>query len=165
MITKIAFSLALIFVLAACESNPTQPVGVEPAKAELQFLDLQGFDRDLAGSLSAPLPKVEVAFYDRVTPSTLPERLQHWMASVQAGGGTVTVVPPKSSVTAKNPFLLISFVSTLWSASKMIKEISTQSQFNTAHAFDAQIMLKTDEKGESLVDRVVFIHRNKSPEF
>ena len=158
---KLAFTLALAFSLVACDSNPTQPESTAPAKAELQFLDMQGFDRDLAGSMSATLPKIEVAFYDRVTPSAMPERLQKWMASVQAGGGTVKVVPPKSTVTAKSPFLLISAISTIWSASKMVKEMSTQAQFKNAQDFDAEILLKTDEKGESLVDRVVFVHRNK----
>jgi hypothetical protein len=151
----------LLCALAGCESNPDLPVSAAPARAELNFVDLQGFDRDLAGSLSAPLPKVEVAFYDRVTPSALPERLQHWMASVEAGGGSVKVVPPKSSVTAKSPFLLISAISTLWTASKMVKEVSAQSRFKAAQSFDAEIILKADDKGESVVDKVVFTQRKK----
>lgn len=154
-----AFVLSLAFGLAACESNPPKTAVVAPAKAELQFSDLQGFDRDLAGALSSPLPKVDVAFYDRIAPSAMPERLQHWMASVEAGGGTVTVVPPPSSVTPKNPMLLISAVSTLWSATKMAKEYAAKALFTPAHAYDAQIILKQDDKGDSLVDRVVFVKR------
>ena len=153
--------LTLTFALVACETNPTQAVSAEPAKAELQFVDLQGFDRDLTGSLSASLPQVNVAFYDRIAPSALPERLQHWMASVETGGGTVKIVPPKSSVTAKNPFLLISAISSIWSASKMAKEISTESRFRAAQAYDAEILLKVDDKGDSLVDKVIFIQRKK----
>jgi hypothetical protein len=154
-------TLALALLLVACESNTTQPVNAGPPKAELQFVDLQGFDRDLANSLATPLPKVHVAFYDRIVPSALPERLQHWMQAVQAGGGSVKIVQPKSDVTAKNPFLLISAVSTLWSASKMVKDISTQAQFNAANAFDAEIILKRDDHGEALVDKVVFTQRSK----
>lgn len=153
--------LALALALVACESNPTQSVSAAPAKSELQFVDLQGFDRDLASSLSAPLPTVDVAFYDRITPSALPERLQQWMASVEAGGGSVKVVPPKSSVTAKSPFLLISAISTLWSASKTAREMSTQSQFRAAHAYDAEIILKQDDKGVAVVEKVVFVQRKK----
>lgn len=161
MAQKLACTLTLAFALVACESNPTHPVSAAPAAAELQFVDLQGFDRDLAGSLSASLPQVNVAFYDRIAPSALPNRLQHWMASVEAGGGTVKVVPPKSSVTAKSPFLLISAISTIWSASKMVKDMSTQAQFKAAQAYDAEILLKLDDQGESLVDRVVFVQRKK----
>lgn len=156
-----ALALFLVFGLLACESNPPQTESVATGKAELQFTDLQGFDRDLAGSLSSPLPKVDVAFYDRIVPSALPERLQHWMASVEAGGGTVTVVPPPSSVTPKSPMLLISAVSTLWSATKMAKEYAAKALFTPAHAYDAQIILKQDAKGDSLVDRVVFVKRKK----
>lgn len=158
---NLAFTLAFTVALAACDSTPTQSVNAGPPKAELQFVDLQGFDRDLAGSLSAPLPKVDVAFYDRVVPSALPERLQPWMAAVEAGGGTVKVVPPKSSVEAKSPFLLISLISSIWSASKMAKEMSAKAQFKAAQAYDAEIILKLDDKGEAMVDKVVFIKRKK----
>ena len=146
--------------LSACETNPLQPTSTVPAKSELQFADLQGFDRELAGSLSS-LPKVDVAFYDRIAPSALPTRLQTWMASVESGGGTVTVVPPKPSVTAKSPMLLISAISTLWSASKVAKEYAAKAAFDPAHGYNAQIILKQDDKGDSIVDRVVFLKRQK----
>ena len=160
--TKLATTLlALALLLAACESNPTQPASAGPPKQELQFVDLQGFDRDLAASLQAPLPQVNVAFYDRVTPSAMPPRLEQWMAAVESGGGTVTVVPPKPTVTSKSPLMLISAISTLWSASKMAKEMAVRARFKAASAYDAQIMLKLDDKGEAVVDRVVFLQRRK----
>ena len=160
---KLLFILALALTLLACESNSSQPAPSGPPKAALQFLDIEGFDRDLAASLLAPLPKVEVTFYDRITPSALPDRLQRWLASVEAGGGTVKVVPPKSGITAKNPFLLISAISTLWSGSKMVKEISTQTQFNAAQVFSAEILLKQSDTGDSVVDRIIFLQRKKQP--
>ena len=153
--------MLLVFALTACETNPALTANPDPAKPALQFVDLAGFDRDLSASLSAPLPRVEVAFYDRITPSAVPERLQHWMAAVELGGGSVKVVPPKSSVTAKSPFLIISLASSLWSASKMVKDLSAKAQFKSAQAFDAEILLKVDDKGESVVDKVVFLQRSK----
>lgn len=161
MSVNFTIPLALALLLTACESNPTQPASAGPPRPELQFVDLQGFDRDLAASLQAPLPQVAVAFYDRVTPSALPPRLEQWMAAVESGGGTVTVVPPKPSVTSKSPFMLISAISTLWSASKMASEMAARAQFKAAGAYDAQIILKLDDKGESVVDKVVFLQRKK----
>ncbi len=158
---KLALPLLLAAGLAACGSSPSNTAPSSPPQAEMQFVDLQGFDRDLYASLSAPLPKVDVAFYDRITPSALPERLQSWMAAVEAGGGKVTVVPPKSSVTARDPFLLISAISSLWSASRMAKEAAVKAQFASAQAYDAQIILKKDDKGDSMVDKVVFTQRKK----
>lgn len=156
-----ALTLSLAVLLAACNSNPPVPeVAVEP-KPNLSFVDLQTFDRDLSSSLKAPLPAVDVAFYDRITPSTLPERLQKWMASVEAGGGSVKIVPPKSTVTAKNPFMVISAATSLWSANKMIKEAAVEDQFKLAKSYDAEIRLKVDDKGDTLVDRVVFVQRKK----
>ena len=149
------------FLLAACASPAADPGGPAAPKEELRFIDLQSFDRELSGSLGAPLPTVKVSFYDHIAPSALPERLQQWMASVQAGGGTVKVTPPKSSVTAKNPFLLISAASTLWTASKMAKEASVNAQFQKAQGYDAEILLKVDENGATVVDQVVFAQRKK----
>lgn len=153
--------VVIAFWLGACSPNLLQSESPKAPKHELKFVDLQAFDRDLANSLSAPLPKVDVTFYDRIVPSALPERLQPWIASVESGGGTVTVVPPKSSVTAKSPFLVLGAISSLWSATKVARELSAKARFNAAHAFDAEIILRQDDKGETVVDKVAFIQRKK----
>ena len=45
----------------------------------------------------------------------------------------------------------------------MVKEISTQTQFSAARVFSAEILLKQDEAGDSVVDRIVFLQRMKQP--
>ena len=85
----LASILALTVALSACQSSPMQTTSSGPPKATLQFMDWSVFDQELAASLSAPLPKVEVTFYDKVTPSAMPDRLQNWLVSVQSGGGAV----------------------------------------------------------------------------
>jgi len=125
-ISKIAVSIALVFLLLAFETSPAPVSSGSPPKAELQYVDLQSFNRDLGNSLQSSLPKIEVTFYDRATPSVMPARLVLWMAAVESSGGTVTVVPPKSTVTAKSPFLLLSALSSLWTASKVAKEYSAK---------------------------------------
>ena len=154
--------VSLMVGLGACVPLPAAPdEATKPASPQLQFLDLQSFDRDLSRSLSAPLPTLEVAFLDRVTPSALPERLQKWMASIEAGGGAVKVVPPPSSVTARNPLMLVSALTTLWSAGRMAQSVAQDAQFKAAQTHDAEIRLKTDDKGQTVVDRVVFVRRAK----
>jgi len=152
-------ALGLLALLSACQSNPPQAESAEPPKASVQFLDVQGFDRDLSRAMAAPLPAVDVAFYDRITPSALPDRLQKWLASVESSGGSVKVVPPKSTVAAKSPFLLISAASSLWSASKATREYTQEAQFKVAHSYNAEIQLKIDDKGDTIVDKVLFIQR------
>ncbi len=158
-------AIALLVVCAGFAGCAVNPNGADSAKAvaqpHLQFVDLQGFDRDLAASLAAPLPSVDISFYDRVIPSALPERLQKWMASVEAGGGSVKIVPPAPTVTAKSPLLLVSLASSLWTASKMAKEASAAAQVRAAHAYNAEVQLKVDDKGDTVVDKVVFSQRKK----
>lgn len=158
-IARLVLAVTAAALLAACQTNPPQDAAAAVPKPELQFTDLQGFDKELATSLSAPLPKVDVAFYDRITPSTIPDRLQKWMSAVEAGGGKVKVQPPKSTVAAKSPFLLLSAASSVWSASRMARDMSKEAQFKAAQAYDAEIQLKIDDKGETVVDKVVFTKR------
>lgn len=155
----IAFLLGTL--LSACQSTGDAAVAAGPPKPEIPFIDLQGFDRELSVALADPLPKVDVPFYDRIVPSALPERLQNWMAAVEAGGGTVKVIPPKSSVTPKDPMLLFSIASAIWKATGFAQEMSTKAQFRAAQAFDAEMILKQDDKGDTVVDRVVFTQRKK----
>ena len=156
------FPLTIFLLMTGCASNAPYTTDKVLAKPELTFVDLKSFDRELTASLSEPLSKVEVAFFDRITPSALPDRLQHWMVSVEAGGGSVKILPAKPSVTPKNPFLIISLVTSLWSASDMFKSVSDQTHYKSAHAFDAEIVLKIDEKGDSVIDRVIFLKKTKS---
>lgn len=170
-IAALAVALPLI---GGCETNPPAPSAstapptttaatalASPAKSNLEFIDLQGFDRDLHNSLSAALPAVDVAFYSRVSPSALPERLQKWMAAVESGGGKIKVTPAKSTVTAKNPFMIIGVVNFAFNLSKAAKLEAEYSQFKPAKSFDAEIVLKADGDGESIVDKVVFTPRVK----
>jgi len=59
MISRIAVSIALVFLLPACETSPAPVSTGSPPKAELQYVDLQSFDRDLGNSLQAPYPKLK----------------------------------------------------------------------------------------------------------
>lgn len=157
-----SLALALAMALPGCASTPAgKDAALPQAAPALQFLDGGSFDRSLSSSLGAALPRVEVSFYDRITPSALPERIQKWMAAVQSQGGEVKVTPPPSTVAAKNPLLLISAVSTLWSASTMARDAAAEARFAPAHKYNAEVMLKVDERGDTVVDKLVFSQRGK----
>jgi hypothetical protein len=160
LVRALLLSACVAWALAACQSTLPTASSTQP-KPELQFVDLQSFDRDLSGALAAQLPKVSVTFYDRVAPSALPERLQRWMASVEAGGGTIKVVPPPGSVTPKDPFLLFSAISAMWNASRLASAASASNLVKPAQAYDAIIVLKTDPQGGSVMDQLVFVPQHK----
>ncbi len=107
----VVFSLAL----ASCASNVSLSSAVEltPTGAKLSFLDITKFDRDLSGSLQDKNASVEVAFYDKVSPNNVPDRLQKWISVVEADGGKVLVEPPQNEFVARSPFAALSLVDTL----------------------------------------------------
>ena len=154
--------LTLLTGLFGCESSPNSlPGDSAQPKTQLQFVDLPGFDKALTGSLAASLPRVDVGFYDSVAPSALPERLQSWLAAVESGGGTVKVTPPKVVVTSRGPLLILSALTSLWTASKMARELSIRQQFKSAQTYDAELVLKFDDKGQTIVEKVVFVQRQR----
>ena len=161
MIHHLSIILTLATFLTGCATQPSSTNSSVTARPNLEFVDLSGFDQSLSSSLNAALPRVEVSFYDKVTPSVLPERLQKWMAAVESGGGKVKVLPPPSTVTSRSPLLLISAVTTLWSANDRFKTVSTESRLGVAKNYDAELVLKQDDRGNTLVDKVVFIQRDK----
>lgn len=160
--TRIAIlCLSLATLIAGCKTAPSVEKVGNSAKPELQFLDFQSFDKDLQNSLSAPLPTVEVTFLDRVSPNVIPDRLQKWMAAVEADGGQVQVIEPPPAFAPKDPFLLMSIVSSLWSASKVVREAAQSNQFKAAKGYDAQLILKNSEQGGTVVEKVIFVARKK----
>ncbi len=150
---------AAVLLLTACETPSPAAEAAGPPKAELPFVDFPGFDRNLATSLGAALPRVGVSFYDGVAPSALPERVQSWLAAVENGGGKVTIVPPPTAAGTRSPLMLLSALSSLWSASKMAREMAIRDQFKTARTYNAELHLKLDSRSQTVVDKVVFVQR------
>lgn len=142
-----------LWCLTGCETLPQQ--GTVPPKPRIDFLDLHSFDREMSRSLSAPLSQVEVTFLDRTSPNRIPERMQLWMAAVTDGGGEVKVTPPAAPFSSRSPVMLIGAIASLWSASKAVSEMAQKAQFERAHGYNADVVLKLDN-GETLIDRIVF---------
>jgi hypothetical protein len=154
---------SLVFVVALGLVGCAHPIHTSsapaPVQAELRFVDVQKFDKELRASLSQPLPEVEVSLFNAVTPNQIPERLQNWLAAVEDGGGVVQVIPPPTDLKPKDPLLKLSLVNTLWSDSKTAKEVASGLLFKSAQQYNAQILLKTDGQGVSVVDRIIFVQR------
>jgi hypothetical protein len=52
-------------------------------------------------------------------------------------------------------------LSSVWSANKLAKEAALKDEFKPAQAFDAEIVLRKDGVGNSVIERLVFIIKNK----
>jgi hypothetical protein len=162
------FGLVTIALLTACASVPEQTTASTSAanaartalaKPQLEFIDLAGFDRELSSSLTAKLPNVNVAVVNTVPANDIPVRMQAWLQAVEAGGGTVTVSPPKSTVAAKNPLILLTLVSGIWNSIKAHKAVQNYDLHKPARTYDAEIVLKVNEQGDRLIDKVIFTER------
>ena len=151
--------------VTACSTSPLQsqdePADA-PAQTQLQFVDLQQFDKDLSHSLSKAVPTVEIDFYGKVSPNSLPERLQPWMAAVEANGGRVKLASAESTVTTRSPLLLIGALTSLWSAAKIGAEINGKQDYKKAKGYNATIYIKTAPDGEAVVEKVMLTQQASS---
>ena len=147
-------SLAVAVLLLAC-ADVTQL----PAKPQLEFADLSSFDHELNSALTAKLHAVNVTVVNNVNATHIPERMQAWLHAVEAGGGVVTVSPPKSTVAAKNPLLLLTIVSGIWNGIKATQALKSYEAHKSARTYDAEIVLKISPEGERLIDKVIFTER------
>jgi hypothetical protein len=162
LVSFVWISLVAGLLIACANPSPIGPMNPMAAQPRLEFIDLENFDRDLNASLGAQLTHVDVLVVNSTTASAIPPRLQAWLHAVEAGGGTVKVSPPHSTVSAKNPLLLLSLVSGIWNSIKVTKAVQAHEMHKPARAYDAEIVLKIDDKGERLIDKILFTQK-KTP--
>ena len=155
----VVFSMAL----ASCAINVPLSSAVEltPTGAKLSFLDISKFDRDLSGSLQDKHASVEVAFYDKISPNNVPDRLQKWISVVEADGGKVLVEPPPNELVARSPFAAVSLIGTLITSIKGFAQFNSEKIYESAKGRDAVISLERNSKGEVLVNTIKFIKRTQ----
>jgi len=155
----------LIFLLAFTACAPTVPLSsaleVTPVGSKLSFLDIPKFDRDLSTSLQTKSTSVEVAFYDKVSPNNVPDRLQKWISVVEADGGKVLVEPPPNELVSRSPFAAMSLIGTLVSSIKGFAQFNSEKIYESAKGRDAVISLERNSKGEVLVNSIKFVNRSK----
>ena len=149
------------WVLVSCASNVplTTPVDTQTLSGKLNFIDVAKFDRDLASAMSQKNNITEVAFYEKVSPNSVPERLQKWLAVVEAKGGKVLVEPPPNELVSRSPFAALSLVGSLISTIKGLAHFNSEKIYDAANGRDAVISLQRNNKGEVVVNTIKFVKR------
>lgn len=135
--------VAMCTLVTGCVSTPVATVKSAPVPG-LTFLDIQKFDRDLAAALEAGIDRVEISFYDPVSPNALPERIEKWVSAAQAQGGKVTVLPPPGEPTPKSPIALIGLIGSAVSAAKAMAAIQQDRLLTNARKRDVLVLLERD---------------------
>ena len=154
-------NLSLLFVgclIIGCSSTGSTSQEVKPSN-QLNFIDLGKFDRELAVSLKDIDESVGVSFYEKVSPNQVPERLQKWISSVEQSGGRVNVEQPKGEMTSKDPFSIISIISSIIGGAKNFADYRKNDIYQNMKGRDAVVELERNPKGEVVVSRVQFVKR------
>ena len=156
-----AVTVVFSWALVSCASNVplTTPVDTQILSGKLNFIDVARFDRDLASAMSQKNDVTEVAFYEKVSPNSVPERLQKWLAVVEAKGGKVLVEPPPNELVSRSPFAALSLVGSLITTIKGLAHFNAEKIYEAANGRDAVISLQRNNKGEVVVNTIKFVKR------
>lgn len=147
----------LMAVISGCATDSSILASKVQPKSELVFIDIGKFDAELHASLLAKDEPIVVSFYDKVSPNGMPERLQKWLTSVEKSGGKIEIEQPPNELAPKDPMLLISLFSGLWSAIKTATQIHDEQVVNAAKGRTAVISLERNPAKQLVVSKVTFV--------
>jgi len=154
---KLLLSL-VSYLIVGCSSTVNISQEIKPSN-QLNFIDIGKFDNELAVSLKELDGTVDIAFYQKVSPNQMPERLQKWISSVEQSGGRVNVEQPNGELASKDPFSIISIISSLIGGAKNFADFRTNDIYKNINGRDASVKLGRNSNGEVVVDKVQFVKR------
>lgn len=167
MFAKYRFLAGLLgFCLLACLPPASAEGGgkpIAPAALSVAFVDLPRFDEALATALAGSQP-VQVTFYAKVSPNTMPVRLQRWLSTLEKAGGRFDVRPPAGELAPRHPAVLLGLLGGLWSSLKAYGEIREEAMFKAASGHDAVLQLARDGHDDVLIERVIFEPAVRTPQ-
>ena len=102
---------------------------------------------------------VEVAFYEKVSPNNVPDRLQKWISVVEADGGKVLVEPPLNELVARSPMAALSLLGTLITSIKGYAKFNSEKVYESVRGRNAVITLERNNKGEVVINTIKFVKR------
>ena len=153
--------LVLVIFCVACSSTSVSVLEKAKPSANLGFIDIEKFDRDLAASFDEPLDSVDVVFYDKTSPNAIPQRMQKWISATERTGGKVTIQPPPNEVVPKNPVALLGLFGSLFSGAKAVLDMRADARLEKSKGHDAVIYLERNSQGEVVVGKVKFTKQPK----
>jgi len=149
--------LTLVFSMSACQTVSTKIENQVEIRTTVSFIDLEGFDADLALALRSSAAPITVEFLEKPSPNDTPARLQKWVSQVRENGGKVKVEMPKNELTPKNPFAIFGIIGSLWSGASAISKMTEQQKYKLVKGRDAIIRLERSADKELVIGQVVFI--------
>lgn len=151
--------LTLVFSMSACQTVSTKIENQVGIRTTVSFIDLEGFDADLALALRSSAAPITVEFIEKPSPNDTPARLQKWVSQVRENGGKVKVEMPKNELTPKNPFAIFGIIGSLWSGASAISKMTEQQKYKLANGRDAIIRLERNTAKELVIGQVIFVKK------
>ncbi len=144
-------------VAVASEVTVAPTATPDPKKSNLTFIDSKLFDGRLAKELEGGKESVEINISGRMPLNNIPSRIDRWLIT-SAEEGTVETIPGAGKAHTRGLFVIAPMV---FSAFGYFKKMRDEQMYELAKQYDTKIYYWKDENGESLIDKIVLIKRNK----
>lgn len=151
--------LSLSLLLMSCSTTSVSLNGSDKASPNVSFVDIDKFDRDLTASLVEPIQEVNVTFYEKTSPNSIPPRIQKWISATEKNGGRVTIHPPPNELAPKDPFALIGLFGSLFNTVKSLIDAQSDPRLEKVRGHDAVIYLERNKQGQVVVSNLKFVKR------
>lgn len=144
-------------VLSPAPMPVSPPVSNAPAMQgnRLTFIDSRIFDVELFHLLENNKDTVEVTMAGHVPLTSIPPRLDRWIAKA-AEGGTVEILPQPST-----RIFAFSLISMAFSSLGAWEKFREESAYEQAKKYDIKIYYKRDGDGDALIEKLVLTRRKK----
>jgi hypothetical protein len=150
----------------------TPKIPAAPPRASLDYIETQGFDKNLAAALASDLPSVQVRFVYEVKASDLPEKLEFILSSIKRTGGRVDMEVPNAQDSNTPSWSFTSamdrvytrlerFFNNMTRASTGLIERAWKKPFESIDSRNARVVFGTNKKGEVIITGVNFTLRAK----
>ena len=153
--TRIITGLSLIALLGGCASTPPAP----PPKEKVTYIDTNSFDRNLSSSMNASLDTIEIPVDDKISPVAIPDRLNKWLAAVDANGGDIQVKQVETTAQGKTRGFPIAVIGLAIEVVRLLRGDPAEQLYKSAGNYDADIMVRQGPSGERVIERVVLKRR------
>lgn len=105
--------------------------------------------------MSANLDRVEIPIDDKISPIAIPERLNKWLAAVDANGGSVQVKQVEADSGGKTRSFPIALLGLAIEVVRLLRADPQETRYQPAANYDAELLVRQGPGCERIIERVI----------
>ena len=156
LLTKMLFLASITLSLIGC-LPPDDPYpnykDPHPPIITQEYSGSKYFDSTLSENMTKEPSKIEITISTPFPPNNIPRKLDAWLTFIEKNGGKVTEEPAEGE---RDITIVVAALVQLYTLYEKIRKVAL---YAPARNYNAKLLIKKDESGDSMVSKIVFTHR------